>query len=104
MTGRSAEACRVSARSAVDHPLLRLGVACPLRLELCVVDLAEIVGAELEVCRGDVLLETMELRRARDRHDPGLLCQEPGERDLGGSRVVALGDPAEQLDECLVGL
>ncbi len=50
-------------------------------------------------CRGsDVLFEAMQLRGARDRNDPRLLREQPGERDLSGSRFLALRDAAEQID------
>ena len=52
----------------------------------------------------DVLLQAMQLRRPRDRHDPRLLGQEPGECDLGGRRVLPSGDAAEQFDQRLVRL
>jgi hypothetical protein len=38
----------------------------------------------------------MQLGRPWNRYDPGLLREEPGERDLGGRRLLALGDAAEQ--------
>jgi hypothetical protein len=41
----------------------------------------------------------MQLRGARDRHDPGLPGEEPSERDLGGRRALALSDAPEQIDQ-----
>src|SRR5579884_3858169 len=46
----------------------------------------------------------MQLGRARDRNGPRLLCQQPGERDLGRCRLLAFCDFREQIDERLVGL
>src|SRR5258708_29745188 len=54
--------------------------------------------------RPNVLLQAMRLRRARDGNNPWPLGQQPGERDLGGRRVLALRDAAEQLDQRLVRL
>src|SRR4051812_27935662 len=55
-------------RSPVDHPLVRFRVAGALRLDLYLVDLAELVGRQFEVGRGEVLLEPVQLGGARDRH------------------------------------
>src|SRR5207248_6286298 len=57
--------------------------------------------------RRDVLPQAVQLRGAGNRHDPGLLGEEPGERDLGGRRILALRDAAEQVYQhliCLTGL
>jgi hypothetical protein len=73
-------------RSPVDHPLLGLGVASALRGEVCLLDLAQVLGRQLDVDGADVLLQAMTLGRARDRDDPRLLSEQPRERDLGGAR------------------
>src|SRR6202035_1838879 len=57
-----------------------------------------------EGSRRDVLLQSMQLRGAGDRHDPGLLGKEPGECARGGRRVLALRDAREQIDQRLVRL
>ena len=49
-----------------------------------VFDLAEVVRREFDVAAREVLLEPVELRRARDRHDPRLLREQPREGDLAG--------------------
>ena len=42
------------------------------------------------ICGGaEVLLEAMQLGRAGNRHDPRLLAQQPGERDLRRRRLLA---------------
>ena len=64
-----------------------------------VVDLTEILGGQLDLRCGDVLLEAVELRRPRNRDDPWLLSEKPGERDLCGRRVLALRDLRYKLDE-----
>ena len=49
----------------------------------------------------------MQLGGAGDRHDPGLLRQQPGERDLRRRRLLSAAMSAEQIDQrlvCLAGL
>ncbi len=67
-------------------------------------DLGKIGGVERDVSRADVLLKAVNLGRPRDRDDPGLLGDEPGERDLGARRALARGDRPQKLDEGEVGL
>ena len=45
-------------------------------------DLVEIVVGEFDVGSVQVLLQAAELCGTWDRDDPGLLCQQPGQRDL----------------------
>jgi hypothetical protein len=56
-----------------------------LRLDLYLVDLAELVGCQPKVGGDEVLLEPGQLGGARDRHDPRLLREHPGEGDLRGT-------------------
>ena len=53
--------------------------------------------------RADILLQTVQLRGAGDRHDPRLLGQQPGERDLGGRRALRRRS-GEQINQGLVCL
>jgi hypothetical protein len=71
------------------------GIAITLYLDLRsgFVNLAEIVGCELNGHRADVLFEAMEL-----------LGKQPGERDLGGCSVLLFTDGGEKIDDSLVGL
>ncbi len=63
------------------------------------------VGAgQLQRRRADVLLQPRQLGGAGDRHDPGLLRQQPGQRDLGGRRAFLPRDGGQQVDHGLVGL
>src|SRR4051794_41087430 len=80
--------------SAVDHPLGGLGVPLPLYHDPGggALDITEIVRSQLDRDRPDVLLQAVDLRRARDRDDPRLPGQQPGKRHLGGGRVLALRD------------
>ena len=49
-----------------------------------VFDIAEIALGEFDGGRPDVLLQAMQLRRAWNWDDPGLLSKQPRECDLGG--------------------
>jgi hypothetical protein len=66
--------------------------------------LSQIFGGKLQVRRRDVLVQAMDLRRARDGNDPGLLRQQPGERYLSGRGLLLPGDLVEQVDEGLIRL
>src|SRR5437588_2357839 len=46
----------------------------------------------------------MQLRGAWDRYNPGLLGQQPRERDLSRCRLLSFRDLAEQIDERLIRL
>ena len=58
-----------------------------------VLDGTKLLRRELDGGRAEVLVEPVPLRRAGDRDDPGLLCQEPCDGDLGTGRPAAVGDP-----------
>ena len=70
-----------------------------------VVDVAQILGRQLDGrprrCSPPAVPASA---RAGDGHDPRLLGQQPGERDLRRRRVLPLGDRAEQIDQGLVRL
>jgi hypothetical protein len=59
-------------------------------------DVAEIIGHQVDASRPDVLLQPVQFCGAGDRHDPRLLSQQPGERDLGGCCLLAFRDLAKQ--------
>src|SRR5215212_6557701 len=86
----------------VDHPLGALAVPRSMRCQLCVLDLAEIVGRQLDISCRNVLFETVQLGRTGDRDDPRLLGEQPGERDLRGRCVLAYGDPSQQVDKAVL--
>jgi hypothetical protein len=81
-----------------------VAVADDLDLVQGLADLAKVLGRQLHVGRRHVLLQASHLRRTGDGDDPGLLRQEPGERDLRRRRLLLRGDRAEALDERLVRL
>src|SRR4249919_4058689 len=58
----------------------------------------------MHVGGSEVFLEAMQLGRAGDRHDPGLLRQQPRKRDLRAGDALAPGQRAKLVDEGLVGL
>src|SRR5207237_1183906 len=68
-----------------------------------IVDFAHIGLGQLDRGRSEVLFETLELARAWDRHDPGLLGEQPGERNLRGCGLLARGDAGQEVDDGHVG-
>src|SRR3954449_113262 len=72
------------ARSAVDHPLHRFGVAVALHPHTGRrgVELVEVIGGEVQRDRSEVLLEALEAPGPRDRRDPRLLREQPGQGHL----------------------
>jgi MmyB-like transcription regulator ligand binding domain len=94
---------RFSASGQLFEPF-RIPVTLHRDLRHRALDLAQIVRSQLEGCRSDVLVEAVQLRRPRDRHDPRLLREEPGDRDLRGRRLLSSRDLGEEVDEGLVRL
>jgi hypothetical protein len=82
------------------------GIPVSLHLDLGegIRNLAKVAGGQLHIGGRDVLPHTIHLGRARDGYDQGLLRQEPGERDLRWSRLLARSDRPEALDQRLVRL
>src|ERR1700733_2355375 len=94
------------AGSAPDQPLHEVGIARALYLDTrCgVTDFTEVVVAQLDVGRCQVLLEPVQTPGAGNRDDPRPLSQQPGQRDLPGRRAFAGRDPLKQIDHGAVGL
>src|SRR5262245_6622399 len=67
------------------------------------VDLPQIVFGEMDLDRADVLLQSLDLATTRNRNDPRLLRQEPGERDLCRRRLFLRSDPGQQVNHGLIG-
>src|SRR5262245_35224310 len=67
-----------------------------------VFDLAKVAGGKLDVHRSDVLLQALQLRRARDRNDPRLLLEQPGEGNLRGCGLLPLCDPPKKINQRLI--
>ena len=62
----------------------------------------EIVGREIDGYSSDVLVQARELAGTWDRHDPRLLRQQPGERDLSRCCLLAFCDRAKQINQRLI--
>ena len=86
---------------SVNHLQQVLGIARTVDLDLrCrAINLAQIVGAELNPRRAEILLESMALGGSRNRRDPGFLREQSGQRDLGRRRVLLLGERLQPRDE-----
>src|SRR6185312_7612073 len=67
------------------------------------VDLAKIIRGKLDRYSPDVLVQPFQPPCARDRNDPGLLCEQPSERDLGRRRLLPSRYLAQQFDQDLIG-
>ena len=52
----------------------------------------------------EVLVETVQLRCARNGNDPRLLREQPRERDLSRRRLLAVRDRLQQVDDRLIRL
>src|SRR5690349_14397353 len=68
-----------------------------------VVDLPQIAFGEIDMDRADVLLQALDLAAARNRNNPRLLSEQPGERDLCWRRLFLRSDPCQQVDHGLIG-
>ena len=89
---------------AIDQFLqvLRVSRSLHRNLRSGTVDLAEIVGCQLNGRGADVFFQPVQLRCAGDGNDPRLLREQPGERDLRRRRFLLFGDLAEQIDQGLI--
>ncbi len=72
MFQRSTRACRMGRVTMPFHDDLRNGI----------LDRLQFFASQFDRRRTDVFLEAMQLRRARNGHDPRLPRQQPGQRDL----------------------
>ena len=97
---------RQSDESAIDHFLHLLVVARTLHGHLSqqIADLTKIVCAQFNIGPAKVLSQAMQLGGARNWRNPRLLRKQPSQRNPGGSRLLALGDLADQLDQVVVGM
>jgi len=68
-------------------------------------DLTQVIRRGIDLHRTEVLLQMRRFRGARDRNDPRLLREEPGEIDLGGCGLPddfgERGRPEEAYDLCI---
>jgi hypothetical protein len=56
-------------------------------------------GSEFNVCRSQILFQTLHLGGARNGNDPRFLREYPGERNLGHGRSFPLSKFIEQIDK-----
>ncbi len=93
-------------RSGPSTILFLPGAPRPMDFDVCrrAVNFAHIVGVQFDGCRGEVLLQAVQFARAGDRHDPGLLREQPGQSDLCRAGLLAGGDARQQIEQRLVGL
>ena len=85
------------------HMLFRKSSALHRDLGSCALYFTEVVGGNFDVKCSEVLVQVLKLRRPRDRNDPRLLGEQPGERYLNGRRFLPFCDGAEEIDHCLIG-
>src|SRR5947209_4780469 len=59
----------------------------------------QIVGRKFDRCCSDVLLQAVQLRGTRNRHDPRLLGKQPGKCYLSRCRLLPFCDLAQQINQ-----
>ncbi len=64
----------------------------------------EIIGRQFDIDRPQIFLESVQLCGSRDRHDPGLACQQPGQGDLSRCCLLPGRDLTKKFDAGLIGL
>src|SRR5687767_9429578 len=69
-----------------------------------IAEFAQVIRRELDCSSADVLLQPMQLRGARNRHDPRLLSQQPCQCNLGRCCFLACSNLADQRNKVRVGL
>src|SRR5690242_7057139 len=62
----------------------------------------QIVGCEFDFRGADVFFQAFQFCSAWNWNDPWLLCEQPGERDLGRRRLFPFRDFAKQIDQPLI--
>jgi hypothetical protein len=79
-------------------------IASPQHRDLqgCGFDLAEVVQGEFDAICTYVLGQSLQLCRARNGHDPWLLRQQPGYRNLCRRRLFTRCDHTKQIDQRLI--
>ena len=69
-----------------------------------VINPAKIIGGQVEVSGGKIVVEMRDRRSAGDGDDPEPLCQEPGKGDPGRRRALAGGEIAKEVDQFEISL
>ena len=94
--------------SAIGHSFQFFGVPRAVHCDLCSdgIEFPEIIRAEFDANRPDVVFQSLQFRSAGNWNDPGFLCKEPRERDLSGCGILLRGEGGNQIHEsavCLTG-
>ena len=63
------------------------------------VEVGQVLRGELEVRGPEVLVQALEAPGSGDGGDPGPLREQPGQRDLAGGGLLALGKGSDEVDE-----
>ena len=58
----------------------------------------DLISGQLDVHRGQRIVEMVELSRADDRRGDHRLCQQPGERDLSARDATGFGNHGHPID------
>src|SRR5262245_27067556 len=84
-----------------DQLLQVFRVAGPMDLDpgRRAIDFQQVVAGELNGGGAEILVKAIALRRSRNRHDPGLLRQQPGQRQLRRRRLFAFGERLQPADK-----
>ena len=64
----------------------------------------DLISGQLDVHRGQRIVEMVELSRADDRRGDHRLCQQPGERDLSARDATGVGNHGHPIDHLAVRL
>src|SRR5208283_5466871 len=91
---------------STDQLLQVLGIPGTLHLYVGrgAVDLLQILGGQVHRGGAEVLVQALELRRARNGNNPRPLCEQPCQGNLSGCGMQLGADLAEQIDYGLVRL
>src|ERR1700733_5661346 len=92
--------------SAVDHFLHRRRIAFTLDHDRGerLLDAVEVVGGQCHVGAAEVLLQSVQLGGPRNRNDPRLLREKPGQRDLRRSHALSGRQLSDEIGQRLIGL
>ena len=67
-----------------------------------IVDFLQVARCQQYVRRAKIFFKTVQLCGSRNRHDPGLLRQQPSERNLRLRCFFLFRDSSQRIDQCLV--
>src|SRR3974390_2196176 len=90
--------------SAIGHSFQFFGEPGALHCDLCSdgIEFPEILRAEFDGNRPEILFQALQLRGAGNWNDPGFLRKEPRERDLSGCGIFLRGEGGHQIYESAI--